>query len=159
MRQATQCTFASLEFSGAGDRLGMLPGFFGDLDAAWEQEMRFAADLLTYIERRAGHRVFVRYRVMQSEPQVAQALQPGHVAGLGEMRSQRVIAELLVVRWCDGVGARRDADKGERSARRPIGANALNGRRGQQGAPSAPPSVDHCPARPFGRRHQSAEEF
>jgi len=64
----------------AGDGRGMLPGLFGDLDAARKQELRLTADLLADIERRAGRRLFVRLRVVDAQPEPALALQAGHVA-------------------------------------------------------------------------------
>jgi len=66
--------------SGAGDGRGMLPGLFGDLDAARKQELRLTADLLADIERRAGRRLVVRLRVVDAQPEPALALQAGHVA-------------------------------------------------------------------------------
>ena len=73
-------TFASAISRGADNGLSVLPGLFGDRHAAREQQMRLAADFLTDIERRPRRRRLVGHRVMDEQPQAAQALQAGHAA-------------------------------------------------------------------------------
>ena len=64
---------------------GVLPRFLIDEHAAGKQQVRLAADLLSDIQRRSGQRVLVIRRLVDEQPEPAQALQTGDVPRLGEM--------------------------------------------------------------------------